>query len=375
MTRSIVFWAVALAIPLACAELASFALMRLRPDLFDQREAVLGRINRKDFERVRTTTASNSLGWDNPAAVSIRARSCLGDREVESTYDSHRTRLHGDRRPGDAVILVAGNSYAHGNEVDDNETLPAQLEQLLGVPTANLGVSGYGPDQALLKLERMIELFPHAKFAILSISYDDATRMLNSFRPILQRPTGRHFGLKPFVTSAGLFREIIGGTPFRDFEAFIAAAAVAFDDDYWRRPTISFPYTAKISEMLFLPSFYVPAITHLSESFGRPRYEVVHRIPAIRRGLRSVYERFMHWSDTRGLRGIIAFVPIDTHDRTSGMVAIDAASDTQRSRLLFHNVRLTDNASYVQSAGCHPSVAGYRMIAESVATLIQRLGP
>ena len=225
MTRSIVFWAVTLAIALACAELASFALMRLRPDLFDQREAVLDRINRKDFEGVRTTTASNSLGWDNPAAVSIRARSCLGDREVESTYDSHRTRLHGDRRPGDAVILVAGNSYAHGNEVDDNETLPAQLEQLLGVPTANLGVSGYGPDQALLKLERMIELFPHAKFAILSISYDDATRMLNSFRPILQRPTGRHFGLKPFVTPDGLFREIIGGTPYRDFEAFIAAAA------------------------------------------------------------------------------------------------------------------------------------------------------
>src|ERR1043165_6490639 len=182
MARPIVFWAVTVAVPLACAELASFALMRLRPDLFDQREAVLARVNRKDFEHVRTTTASNSLGWDNPAAVSIRAGRCLGDGEAVSSYDSHRTRLHGNRRPEDAVVLVAGDSYTHGNEVDDDETYPAQLERLLGVATANLGVSGYGPDQALLKLERMIELFPHAKSAVLSISYDDAARMLNSFR-------------------------------------------------------------------------------------------------------------------------------------------------------------------------------------------------
>jgi hypothetical protein len=83
----------------------------------------------------------------------------------------------------------------------------------------------------------------------------------------------------------------------------------------------------------------------------------------------------MHWSESRGLRGIVVFVPVGTHDRTSGIAAIDAASETQRARLLFHNVGLTDEASYVQSAGCHPSVAGYRMIAESVATLIQRIRP
>ena len=55
------------------------------------------------------------------------------------------------------------NSYTHGNAVADDATYPAALERILRVPTANLGVSGYGPDQALLRLESAIERFPNAK--------------------------------------------------------------------------------------------------------------------------------------------------------------------------------------------------------------------
>ena len=46
---------------------------------------------------------------------------------------------------------MAGDSFTQGNEVSDQDTYPAELERILGVPTANLGVSGYGPDQALLR--------------------------------------------------------------------------------------------------------------------------------------------------------------------------------------------------------------------------------
>ena len=51
---------------------------------------------------------------------------------------------------------MAGNSYTHGDEVADDATYPAALERLLAVPVANLGVGGYEPEQALLKLEGLI---------------------------------------------------------------------------------------------------------------------------------------------------------------------------------------------------------------------------
>ena len=125
---------------------------------------------------------SDALGWDNPVSAVLRARNCAGE-EVVATYDADRIRLHGAGRPRDAVVLVAGDSYTHGNAVADDASYPAALERILGVPTANLGVSGYGPDQALLRLESAIARFPHAKVAILSILYDDTARMLNRFRP------------------------------------------------------------------------------------------------------------------------------------------------------------------------------------------------
>jgi len=164
----------------------------------------------------------------------------LRREKFSAAYGPDRNRLHGRHAPNDAVVLIAGDSYTHVDEVGDEDTYPAQFERILDVPTANLGVTGYGPDQALLKLESQAHLYPRAKLAILSILYDDASRMLNSLHPILQYPTGRHFGLKPFIED-GTFREIIGRHPYRSLESFTASARVPFDEDYWRRSTAAFP--------------------------------------------------------------------------------------------------------------------------------------
>ena len=79
-----------------------------------------------------------------------------------------------------------------------------------------------------MRLESAIARFPHAKVAILSILYDDTARMLNRFRPILQRPTGRAFGLKPYVED-GAFQAIPGRNPYERFDGFMAAARSAYD--------------------------------------------------------------------------------------------------------------------------------------------------
>jgi hypothetical protein len=231
----------------------------------------------------------------------VRIKNCAGD-DIAYTYGSERVRVHGGGRPADAVVLVAGDSYTQDNEVADDETYPAELERMLDVPRANLGVSGYGADQALLKLESQFDNYPRAKVVILSILYEDTARMLNSFRPLLQRPTGRPFGLKPFVAD-GTFHDIIGGSPFQDFASFKAAALSAFDDDYWRRAQPGFPYSASVAKMLSLPSFWVPALTQVTERFGRPHYDLLHRLPVVRHSLQALYGRFADWTGKRGLRG------------------------------------------------------------------------
>jgi hypothetical protein len=72
-------------------------------------------------------------------------------------------------------ILVVGDSFAHGDEVADNETWPAQLQALMGRRVINAAVSGYGFDQMVLRAELIApELRPAA--IVLSFIGDDARR-------------------------------------------------------------------------------------------------------------------------------------------------------------------------------------------------------
>jgi hypothetical protein len=60
--------------------------------------------------------------------------------------------LRGDGR--EPRVLLLGDSIAFGLEVGDEETFAHHLDVAHGFEVVNLAVDGYGPDQALLKLER-----------------------------------------------------------------------------------------------------------------------------------------------------------------------------------------------------------------------------
>jgi hypothetical protein len=366
---TVLFWTVAVALSLATIEMVCFSVAQLRPDLFDYRQVALAKLQSTEFERFKATSASDLLGWDNPTTVR-RQQNCVG-HEVTYSYDEARVRLHGQRRPQDAIVLVTGDSVTHGDDVADDDTYPAALERILGVPVANLGVGGYGPDQALLKLEALFARFPRARIAVLSILYDDTSRMVNSFRPVLFRDTGVHFGLKPFVRD-GVFHPMLGGNPFRDLAAMRAAAEMAFDTDFWRRARPKFPYSVATAEMMSLPSFWLPLLNQLGKYFGKPHYEALHRTPSVRTNLRVIYERFANWTKARGLRGIIAFIPVNGDDQTSGLVAISAATEDQQKAITFMNVELSDLSQFARP-DCHPTPEGYRIIADSVATVVRPL--
>jgi len=89
------------------------------------------------------------LGW------SIRAN---------FTSESYNTIEHGVRRNFEETsvrtggILAVGDSFTEGWEVGDDESWPAHLERLTGMPVVNVGVSAYGTDQILLRAERYLPI-------------------------------------------------------------------------------------------------------------------------------------------------------------------------------------------------------------------------
>jgi len=362
---------VLLAIPLATFELFSFTLTKLYPELFDRREAFLSRLRPEDFERFKQQSAnwaaSDTLGWDNPAGQSRRRPNCSGV-VMTYTYDQDGLRVHSTAPARDAVVLVAGDSFTHGDDVANGESYPASLERILQVPVANLGVGGYGPEQALLKLEGMIDRFPRARVVVLTIMYEDVGRMVNSYRPVYFAGTGLTFGFKPYVLD-GEFHGLIADDPFHDFPSMLGAANAAFDTDFWRRARVRFPYSAALVEALLLPSFWLPVLDNFGRLIGRAEYEALYRLPSVRRSLRAVYDRFARMAQSRNLHAVIAFVPKDRRDQTSGGVAITAATRLQRAQITFINAGRDFDWSQFRASGrsCHPLPGGYRMIAADVA--------
>ena len=72
-------------------------------------------------------------------------------------------------------ILVVGDSFAHGDEVADEEAWPARLQSLTGRVVVNAAMSGYGIDQMVLRAESLApEIRPAA--IVLSFIADDVRR-------------------------------------------------------------------------------------------------------------------------------------------------------------------------------------------------------
>jgi len=87
-----------------------------------------------------------------------------------------------DTRP---PILAVGDSFTAGDEVDDREAWPAQLQEVLGRRVVNGGVTGYGVDQMVLRAERFAARERPAAI-VLSFIADDLAR--NAFSRIWTVP-------------------------------------------------------------------------------------------------------------------------------------------------------------------------------------------
>jgi hypothetical protein len=132
----------------------------------------------RNFITYEATTASRwsvvrpdkELGYSpRPGVASRQAWGSL-------TFDDRGLRAHHRNRPLPAAtgrpVLVVGDSYAMGEEVDDDETLPAYLEGLLGRPVLNAGVFGYGLDQIVLRAEKLVPVLRPDRLVVSFIADD-----------------------------------------------------------------------------------------------------------------------------------------------------------------------------------------------------------
>jgi GDSL-like Lipase/Acylhydrolase family len=126
---------------------------------------------------VSWATGSNSRAVHDPR-LGFVGRPGYRSTEGDLTYDSRSLRI---TPAPDGVslaeppILVVGDSFAHGDEVRDDESWPSRLQGLVKRRVVNAAMSGYGIDQMVLRAEIVApEVKPAA--IILSFIADDVRR-------------------------------------------------------------------------------------------------------------------------------------------------------------------------------------------------------
>jgi len=369
--RNLIFAAIALLVFGAVVEAASYVTARLAPTLFDARGKVLSRFHPDDLERFRNEIASPVLGWDNPANTTRTRVNCLG-KDVKETFGHLRERRHAERPAGNAVIIVAGDSYAYGDDVGDGETFPAALEQRLSLPVANLGVRGYGPTQALLKLQGSIDSFPKARIAILSIMYDDIYRMVNAYRPAYAINTSFIYGFKPFMRD-GVPQPLTAPDPWADPARFKQAANQAFDSDFWRKPKADFPYARALARAYTSPAGVDVLLSNFGIVARKPRLEMVFAPLGLRSNLLALIGRFATFTKTNTLKGFVVLVPGNGRSARSGRFLVESLEPDMPAGLGLVNIAGDidwTRFNLKPGGGCHPSPYGYGVIADQMAAVI-----
>jgi hypothetical protein len=72
--------------------------------------------------------------------------------------------------------------------VDDDETWQAYLAAAIGKPVWNFGVGGYGPDQALLALERNLGAGLRTPIVVLAMINENLNRLMMTYRSFYSAP-------------------------------------------------------------------------------------------------------------------------------------------------------------------------------------------
>ena len=191
--------------------------------------------------------AADAKIWKSPAHVPDPLLGWSSNRNHPSiTSDGRR---QSPSLPATTRISAYGDSFVFGEDVEDHETFPHQLSLMVGGAVGNYGVSGYGPDQAILRLERHLESGKRPEVVILGMPSENIARVVNVIRRLYIPLEGVHFS-KPIFVRMGEQWQLLNSVPRwpPTKEALQKTIETSKKYDLWykqneTRPKAEFPFT------------------------------------------------------------------------------------------------------------------------------------
>lgn len=183
------------------------------------------------------------LGWTNRPGEVERDATC----SINSIGARGRREYAPLPPPGTLRVVCVGESFVFGSQVDDGQDFPAQLEALdPSIEAINLGVGGYGTDQALLRFRRDGRDLG-AQVVCMGIMLESIGRNVNRLRALYYPPT-RDLTAKPrFFLEDGELKLV--PHPFATRREMLDAAAKGTirerirDHEYWLGDDPLVPYS------------------------------------------------------------------------------------------------------------------------------------
>ncbi len=131
-------------------------------------EAVLG-YTRSQRYRIDGLKTEDRIGqpdprygwvWQPSRATVLRTAGRPIEYAINADHDRARS-VNDTPDPSLPTLLIAGESISAGHGLPWNQTFPAILGEALGIQVVDLGVHGYGSDQAFLRLADELPRFAH----------------------------------------------------------------------------------------------------------------------------------------------------------------------------------------------------------------------
>jgi hypothetical protein len=126
------------------------------------------------------------LGW--VLAPSRSGRASIGGRTIDYAVDASGYRVRRADEPVDRerpTIVFAGESVVFGEGLAWDESIPAQVSAMTGIPSANLAVHGYSTDQVYLRLAGELPRFRQPRAVVSIFMTELFGRNLDDDRPHL----------------------------------------------------------------------------------------------------------------------------------------------------------------------------------------------
>jgi hypothetical protein len=357
------FIAVGVLLLVALAELMSFGFGTFSgDDMFSTEETYFGSVDGNKFSRwLASPWFDAELGWNTPTPLTTEtSRNCLGKDVSYSFQDEAR----GIPRDGKPAVALFGDSYTFGDEVDDDSTSAVALGRLIDAPVLNYGVRAFGPEQSVLKFERLAQKRRMPNIAVLIIMHENIRRVVNSFRPVYASATDVRFGLKPFIAG----QRLVNISYPQNYNEFVEQARRRFIDDFWARPSFRFPYSVSLFKAEISNAHFIDRIA----SRGRPpfSYEYGSENP-LRTALTTAIDRWRASVSARGSKPFVLFIPSNHFDNgvAAAYVATLNAAAGETFAFEFDDPKI-DWRYYNLKLGCHPSPYGQERIALFIASQI-----